>query len=1147
MDSEAQESPLLQWKPDDYGGVKVNLTEPMTTEDFVPKLRASLMEWRNQGKKGIWLKLADGLENIIAPAKAEGFKYHHAESDYLMLVSWLSDLHNTIPANASHRIGIAAFVLNSNREVLVVQEIGGPFDGTGVWKLPTGVIKEGEGVWAGAEREVEEETGIKTTFKEVLAFRESHKSFSEKRKTDIMFLCELIMKPGTFEIKKEKAEIYAAKWMPIEEYVNQPWNQEKELFRRLVMVEAFVSFGLQKLWELLGRESERLQGVDEQVDELKRQLGALESLLEDADAKKYESKTVRNFLEDVKDIVYDTEDIIETFLLKEERGNERGIRKSVKRLACFLVERQKIASDIEGLTLRISEVIERMQSFGIQQIIHGGHSLSLQERQREQREIRKTFPNNSESNLVAVEQSVEELVGHLVDNNNNNIQVVSVTGMGGIGKTTLARQVFHHDMVRRHFDGLAWLCISQEFTQKHVWQRILKDLRPHDGDISHMDEHTLQSILFKLLETNRYLIVLDDVWKEEDWDRVKAVFPRTKGWKILLTSRNESVGLHADPTCVTFRPRILTPEQSWELCQSIVFPSGDETEFRIDEERKAMCKKMVTHCGGLPLAVKVLGGLLATKHTVPEWKRVYENFGTQIVGGSGFDDINLCSVYQVLSLSYEDLPMHLKHCFLYLAHFPEDHKILLEKLYNYWAAEGMIRLYNNESAIRDSAEGLLEELVRRNMVISERRYVTSRIEHCKMHDMMRELCLSKAKEENFLQIVKLPISTSTMNAQSPSRSRRLSVHSRNALHILKHGKTKKIRSLFFFGGEEDSRIQSVPGLGSLPLLRVLDLTGVKFEGAKLPSSIGELIHLRLLNLYEAWVCHLPSSLRNLKRLLYLNLYVNYPGPVHVPNVLKEMLELRYLFLPLPMDDTTKLELGDLVNLDTLRFFSTKHCSVTDLLPLTKLRSLHVYFTGSCTSETISSSLREMTYLETFSLLDWKEIRLADHGGEVVLDFIHLKNLMLTCSVPRLSNQYRFPPNLAHISLAHCNMKEDPMPVLEKLLHLKSVVFKSGAFVGRRMVCSKGGFPQLCELVLAKQMELEEWRVEEGSMPCLHTLTINDCKKLKLPYEFKYTTSLKELIIEGMKREWKEKLVAGGEDYYKVQHIPCVQFIKCEDK
>ncbi|KAG7583403.1 NUDIX hydrolase domain [Arabidopsis suecica] len=262
MDSEAQESPLLQWKPDDYGGVKVNLIEPMTTEDFVPKLRASLVDWRNQGKKGIWLKLADGLENLIAPAKAEGFKYHHAESDYLMLVSWLSDLHNTNPANASHRIGIAAFVLNSNREVLVVQEIGGPFHGTGVWKLPTGVIKEGEGVWAGAEREVEEETGIKTTFKEVLAFRESHKSFSEKRKTDIMFLCELIMKPGTFEIKKEKAEIYAAKWMPIEEYVNQPWNQEKELFRFMANIclkrsqeMEYVGFSTVRTTTSTGRES----------------------------------------------------------------------------------------------------------------------------------------------------------------------------------------------------------------------------------------------------------------------------------------------------------------------------------------------------------------------------------------------------------------------------------------------------------------------------------------------------------------------------------------------------------------------------------------------------------------------------------------------------------------------------------------------------------------------------------------------------------------------------------------------------------------------------------------------------------------------------------------------------------------------------
>ncbi|KAG7591239.1 P-loop containing nucleoside triphosphate hydrolase [Arabidopsis thaliana x Arabidopsis arenosa] len=878
------------------------------------------------------------------------------------------------------------------------------------------------------------------------------------------------------------------------------------------MAEGVVFFGVQKLWELLNRESSRLNGIDEQVEGLKRQLGRLQSLLKDADARKHDSERVRNFLEDVKDIVYDAEDVIESFLLKKFKEKEKGIMRQARRLACFLVDRREFASDIEGITKRISEVIEGMQSLGIQQIIDGGRSLCIQDRQREQREIRQTFPNNTESDLVGVEQSVEELVSHLVEN--DNIQVVSISGMGGIGKTTLARQVFHHDMVRCHFDGFAWVCVSQEFTRKHVWQRILQELRPHDGSILQMDEYTLQGQLFELMETGRYIVVLDDVWKEEDWDLIKPVFPQKRGWKMLLTSRNESVGLHADPTCFAFRPRILTAQESWKLCERIVFPRRDETEFRVDE-MEAMGKKMVAYCGGLPLAVKVLGGLLAKKHTVLEWKRVYDNIGTQIVGKSGLDDNNLNSVFRVLSLSYEDLPMCLKHCFLYLAHYPEDYKINVKTLFNFWAAEGIITSFYDGSTIRDSGEGYLEELVR-------------------------------AKGENFLQIIKVPPSTSTINSQSPSRSRRLSIHGGNALQKLGQKNNKKVRSLLFFGDEDDYCIQSAPSFQCLSLLRVLHLSRVKFEEGKMPSSIGELIHLRFLSLYKAGLSHLPSSLRKLKLLYYLNLRVDVASPVHVPNVLKEMQELRYLLLPVSMHDKTKLELGDLVNLEYLWRFSTKHSSVTDLLCMTKLRELNVFITGGCTSETLSSSLHQLRDLEVLSLHDRQETHVAYHRGEIVPDCTHLKDLVLAMHMPRFPDQYRFPPYLAHIWLMHCSMEEDPMPILDKLLYLKSLVLTCGAFVGNRMVCSKGGFPQLCALKLSEHEELEEWIVEEGSMPCLRTLTIDKCRKLKeLPEGIKYIISLKELKIKGMKREWTGKLVPGGEDYYRVQHIPSAQFIKCD--
>ncbi|OAO95988.1 hypothetical protein AXX17_AT5G41460 [Arabidopsis thaliana] len=416
-----------------------------------------------------------------------------------------------------------------------------------------------------------------------------------------------------------------------------------------------------------------------------------------------------------------------------------------------------------------------------------------------------------------------------------------------------------------------------------------------------------------------------------------------------------------------------------------------------------------------------------------------------------------------------------------------------------------------------------------------------------MHDMMREVCLSKAKEENFLQIIKDPTCTSTINAQSPSRSRRLSIHSGKAFHILGHRNNAKVRSLIVSRFEEDFWIRSASVFHNLTLLRVLDLSWVKFEGGKLPCSIGGLIHLRYLRLYGAVVSHLPSTMRNLKLLLYLNLSVHNEDLIHVPNVLKEMLELRYLSIPVKMDDKTKLELGDLVNLEYLYGFSTQHTSVTDLLRMTKLRNLTVSLSERYNFKTLSSSLRELRNLETLYVLFSRKTYMVDHMGEFVLDhFIHLKELGLVVRMSKIPDQHQFPPHLVHIFLFYCGMEEDPMPILEKLHHLKSVQLRYKAFVGRRMVCSKDGFTQLCALDISKQSELEDWIVEEGSMPCLRTLTIHDCEKLKeLPDGLKYITSLKELKIEGMKREWKEKLVPGGEDYYKVQHIPDVQFINCD--
>ncbi|CAA7047466.1 unnamed protein product [Microthlaspi erraticum] len=641
------------------------------------------------------------------------------------------------------------------------------------------------------------------------------------------------------------------------------------------MAETLLSFGVEKLWDLLARESERLQGVDGQFDELKSDLSMLRCFLEDADAKKHTSAMVRNTVKEIKEIVYDAEDIIEIFLLKEEL--RKTSRNSVRRFSSVVVNRMGVAFDMRAISKRISKVIRDMQSLGVQQIIvDERYTQTLHERQRE---MRQTFSTDNEEHLVGLEKNVDQLVGYLAEEDSS--QVVSITGMGGIGKTTLARQVFNHETVKSHFKGLAWVSVSQHFTREYVWQTTLRKLRP-EYKVLEMSEDELQEELVRLLGIQKTLIVLDDIWNEGDWDIIKPMFPRQKDWKVLFTSRNEGVALRADPECFTFKPECLNQEESWTLFQMIAFPRKVTTEYKVNEMEE-MGKQMIKHCGGLPLAVKVLGGLLASQYTLHQWKRIYENIGSNIVGGTSLNGDSNSLVYHVLSLSFEELPSCLKHCFLYLAHFPEDYPIDVEKLSYYWAAERISKPeYYERASVRDVAEGYIEELVKRNMVMSERDGRTLRFEKCHLHDMMREICFLKAKEENFLQIVN---GTSTVNSESPCKSRRLAVHLLDkTFDVESEMNNPKLRSVLVILKDRRRKDWMAPSLTftRLKLMRVLDLSRAEFEGGKLPSSIGRLIHLRYLSLYLANVTHLPSSMRNLKMLLYLNLCVDARSSIYMP-------------------------------------------------------------------------------------------------------------------------------------------------------------------------------------------------------------------------------------------------------------------------
>ncbi|XWS75897.1 hypothetical protein CRYUN_Cryun01aG0131100 [Craigia yunnanensis] len=229
-ENEVQQVELLTGIEDLHGGITLNMEKPTDSEAFASSLRASISQWKQQGKRAVWIKLPIEFVNLVEPAVKEGFRYHHAEPDYVMLVNWISNSTNTLPENTSHRVGIGAFVMNDKREELVVQEKNGKFKGKGVWKFPTGVVNEGEDISMAAIREVKEETGIDTEFVEILAF--SHKSFFTK--SDLFFVC--MLRPHSFDIQNQDIEIEAAQWMSLDDYAAQPFIQKHDAFSSVAKV-----------------------------------------------------------------------------------------------------------------------------------------------------------------------------------------------------------------------------------------------------------------------------------------------------------------------------------------------------------------------------------------------------------------------------------------------------------------------------------------------------------------------------------------------------------------------------------------------------------------------------------------------------------------------------------------------------------------------------------------------------------------------------------------------------------------------------------------------------------------------------------------------------------------------------------------------
>ncbi|XP_047950120.1 probable disease resistance protein RF9 [Salvia hispanica] len=938
------------------------------------------------------------------------------------------------------------------------------------------------------------------------------------------------------------------------------------------MAEAVVSIALETIRDLLLEERRFLVGVADQVKELEWQLKEMKCFLKDADKRRHESNTIFNWISEIRDLVCRSESAIERHAAYQVYSRRRGLRQFVRKYSCILKDcssLHQLGSEISQITTSLERISKDMQESGIKRSIiinlngegecSAGNILS-----------RKTFPNLEIGDcFVGMEDEVEQLVHYLGKDTKDRI--ISVWGMGGSGKAAIAKKLYNEMTA---FDLSAWVCITQQCESRSVWEDVLRQLENQNKkkkkgvsvlnnepqtreEVPSLSDFELVERLCEIQREKRCLIVLDDLWELSHWGELKHPFiAQDLQSKILVTTRKQKVA----EIGLSVEHGLLSMDAALELLNNKAFQHGNIPDFALEERFEKIGKEMVQKCGYLPLAISLLGGVLREKKSIVELESVAEHIKKAIYGDENQID-------GVLNLSYESLPYYLKPCFLYMGIFNEDEPISARHLYKVWITQGMISCQNvtdNEDTIMDIAEMYLSELASRSIVQVSYDYdVSSRdlkYDKCKLHDVVRELCLKLGKREDFgvlsLEYKGGKLRTLLREVFSHVKIQHLAIQFKSEVEhelIVACGEDtsqhiRSVRLSNLIGSNYnivDFPLHCIGNFQKFKFLRDLVIVRFKFAGGKLPIGITKLVHLRCLRLHKCELDKLPSSLRNLVYMDTLDLSASLN--VEVPNVFKEMLRLKHLILPFYGNENIRnyrLRLDEGVyELETLEFFDSR-CH--ELKCVDRMKNLRQFIGRIHDSESLSAIMNV--------IMNWKKIRDCIVTIEKSCDLTseRLLEKVLTCPNLYHLNIYSksvkalakcesdlLSSKLKSLKLFYCEIEDDPMGILGKLPCLIRLRLSWESFVGEEMRCPANSFLRLKKLVLRGLPKLREWRVESGAMPLLSKLTITDCSCLEMvPDGLTALSTLQTLVIKRMPK-LRERVSPSGQDFHKVRHVPSI--------
>ncbi|XP_058078559.1 putative disease resistance protein RGA4 [Magnolia sinica] len=863
-----------------------------------------------------------------------------------------------------------------------------------------------------------------------------------------------------------------------------------------VFLSALVKTMMGNLNSLLLQQFETAQGVKKELGKLENTLSTINDVLQDAEEQQVKSRALKNWLMKLKGVAYDADDLIDEFLTEAFRQKVRTGPAMMNRVRNFFSLPNSLVFYLK-MGRRIKEIGERLCAIAGERKFHlrdGAVDPPVNTEERLQTD------SLIESEVFGRDEDKKKIVESLIHvGTQEDVSIIPIVGMGGLGKTTLAQFAYNDDRVTKHFELRMWVCVSDNFDVMRVLKLIIESANGSKCDLEGMD--SLQHGLQQKLSGKKFLLVLDDVWEEnpEKWNSLKKSLRGARGSKIIVTTRIENVALIMG-TLPSHHLPILSDDDCWSLFRQRAFGHGRQEHPNL----VMLGKEIVKKCGGVPLAAKALGSLMYLKTEESQWLIVKESEIWNI-------QLEKNPILPALRLSYFHLPSHLKQCFAYCSLFPKDYRIKKEKLIQLWMAEGFIQSSIRSNHMENIGGEYFNNLLQRSFFQDVKKDDDGNIVWCKMHDLMHDLARFVAGTE--CSIVQAENAESAHNI-----SRRLSLECGYSRKVRTFPKALKkvnhLRTLLLLEGESFSIPRN--HFVHFTCLRVLDLSEANVT-KELLVSIGKLKHLRYLDLSDTKIAALPETICTLPHLQTLRLLQCY-NLAELPRDMSKMTSLRHLEIS-EYDKLTHMpaNMGELKFLQTLPIFiigKDRGCGIKELQDLNLRGSLIIRNLENvmCRADAQEANLKEKPNLQKlhFSWGSWGQdidLKLAGNVEET------LEGLQPHPNLKRLEVDgyvgVRFPiwmsssllSNLVEISLFNCRRCEQlpqlgqlPLLMVLEIVGMHAVKSIGNHFYGDNVA---EGFPSLEKLRLEDMPNLEEWSGFNGRevLPCLNKLSVFGCPKL----------------------------------------------------